>query len=92
MGLRDALSAGESVDTSGPQWSKLRDILAEFSKQRAALGFSPGETATFVFSFKQALFQKFRQEYGNEPGAVADLTWTARKYSIHSDCTRSRCT
>jgi len=78
MALRDALSSsGDSLDTRGPGWSKLRDILAEFSKQRATLGFSPEETATFVFSFKQALFQKLRDDYGNEPGALAELTWTA---------------
>jgi rsbT co-antagonist protein RsbR len=77
MGLRDAMSASESVDTSRPEWAKLRDVLAGFSKQRAALGFTPSETAIFVLSFKQALFQKIRQEYGTDPAAFAEMTWTA---------------
>jgi rsbT co-antagonist protein RsbR len=77
MGLRDAMSASESVDTSRPEWTKLRDVLAGFSKQRAALGFTPSETAIFVLSFKQALFQKIRQEYGTDPAAFAEMTWTA---------------
>jgi rsbT co-antagonist protein RsbR len=77
MSLRDALSASESSDTSRPEWSRLREVLAEFSKQRAALGFTPSETALFVLSFKQALFGRLRQEYGNDPTALAELTWTA---------------
>ncbi|MGA3185600.1 MAG: STAS domain-containing protein [Bryobacteraceae bacterium] len=77
MGLRDALSASDSVDTGQPAWSRLREILAEFSKQRAALGFTPSETAIFVLSFKQALFGRLRQEYANDPHAFAELTWQA---------------
>jgi rsbT co-antagonist protein RsbR len=77
MGLREAMSASDSVNTTQPAWARLREILAEFSKQRAALGFSPAETATFVFSFKQALFQKLRQEYGSDPAKFAELTWAA---------------
>jgi len=77
MGLREAMSVSDSVDTTQPAWARLREILAEFSKQRAALGFSPAETATFVFSFKQALFGKLRQEYGGDPAKFAELTWAA---------------
>jgi rsbT co-antagonist protein RsbR len=77
MGLRDAISASDSADTGRPEWSKLREILSEFSKQRAALGFTPSETATFVFSLKQALFGKLREEYGNDPIAFAETVWTA---------------
>ncbi len=77
MGLRDAMSSSDSTDTTRPGWAKLREILAEFSKQRAALGFTPTETATFVFSFKQALFGKLRQDYGNDPAAFFELSWTA---------------
>jgi rsbT co-antagonist protein RsbR len=77
MGLRDAMSTSDSADTTQKGWAKLREILAEFSKQRAALGFTPTETATFVFSFKQALFGKLRQDYGNDPNAFFELCWTA---------------
>jgi rsbT co-antagonist protein RsbR len=77
MGLRDALSATDSSNTAGAEWAKLRGILTEVSKQRASLGFSPTETATFVFSFKQAFFGKLRQDYGNEPGRFAEMAWQA---------------
>jgi rsbT co-antagonist protein RsbR len=77
MGLRETLSATDSSDTSGPGWSKLREILTEVSKQRASQGFSPTETAIFVFSFKQALFDRLRQEYANDPTKFAELAWQA---------------
>jgi rsbT co-antagonist protein RsbR len=77
MGLREALSSSDSPDTTKPQWLKLRDLLAENSKQRAALGFSPSETATFVFSFKNALFTQLRQEYGSDTAKFAETAWLA---------------
>jgi rsbT co-antagonist protein RsbR len=77
MGLREALSTTHSSNTAGIEWAKLREVLTEVSKQRASLGFSPTETATFVFSFKEALFNKLRQEYTNDPGKFAELTWQA---------------
>ena len=77
MGLRETLSTTDSSDTSGPGWSKLREILTEVSKQRASQGFSPTETAIFVFSFKQALFDRLRQEYANDPTKFAELAWQA---------------
>ncbi len=79
MGLREALSTTDSSDTSGPAFAKLREVLTEVSKQRASQGFSPSETALFVFSFKQALFAKLRQEYGNDPAKFAESAWDATK-------------
>jgi rsbT co-antagonist protein RsbR len=79
MGLRDALSATDSSDTSGPAFAKLREVLTEVSKQRASLGFSPSETALFVLSFKEALFGRLRQENANDPGAFAEKAWDATK-------------
>jgi rsbT co-antagonist protein RsbR len=77
MGLREALSSGESTDINAPEWSRLKDILAEFSKQRAAQGFTPTETAMFVLSFKEALYRRLRQEAGESAQELADLTWLA---------------
>src|SRR5262245_61114884 len=37
----------------GPAWDRLHDMLASLSVSRARLGFSPSETATFVFSLKE---------------------------------------
>src|SRR5262245_53389655 len=41
---------GAANDVSGPIWAPMRDLLTELSRSRARQGFSPSETATFVFS------------------------------------------
>ena len=40
-------------------------------------GFSPSETATFVFSHKQPLFSRIRRELGKDADALAEETWRA---------------
>jgi len=75
--FRDALSGGDSSDTTRPEWNNLRKELEDLSKQRAAQGFSSTETALFVLSFKQALFDRLRQEYSNDPAALVETAWAA---------------
>jgi rsbT co-antagonist protein RsbR len=43
-------------------WKSVKDMLSEVSRSRVAQGFSPSETATFVFSLKQPLFDMLRRE------------------------------
>jgi rsbT co-antagonist protein RsbR len=47
----------------GVHWDDVRASLADLSKNRAHAGFSPSETATFVFSLKAPLFAALRQTY-----------------------------
>lgn len=74
--LTNALSRSVSMDITTSYWSDMRDLLSEFSRQRAIQGFSPSETATFVFSFKQPLFTLLRAEY-SDVQALSDELWTA---------------
>jgi rsbT co-antagonist protein RsbR len=67
------------VDPDDATWDAARDVLAEISHERARLGFSPSETATFVFSLKQPLFARLRREVGNDAQALADEIWKATK-------------
>jgi rsbT co-antagonist protein RsbR len=59
----------------GPHWAAARDFLATVSRSRAQQGFSPSETATFVFSLKQPLFARLRAELGANAQALADEVW-----------------
>jgi rsbT co-antagonist protein RsbR len=52
-------------------------MLGDLSRSRAAQGLSPVETATFVFSLKQPLFDVLRQEYDGQAAALTDELWTA---------------
>lgn len=49
-----------SVDSS--QWDRVRELLTSISRSRAIQGFSPAETALFVFSLKQPLFTRLDQD------------------------------
>jgi rsbT co-antagonist protein RsbR len=59
-----------SVDA--PAWQPVRDLLGGISRSRAARGFTPSETATFVFSLKQPLFEVLRQEYDGQAAALVE--------------------
>ena len=69
--------AGGGADILGPAWDPMRDLLEEISSSRALQGFSPGQTATFVFSIKSPVFGILRREFAKDAQALADESWTA---------------
>ena len=79
---RDFLEATvQALQTSGSDvrsegWSKVLDILSEVSATRAQQGFSPVDTAMFVFSLKQPLFVRLRKEI-RDGDALANVSWEA---------------
>jgi rsbT co-antagonist protein RsbR len=73
--LTRALEQGAVTDINTPAYASVRDMLERLSRSRSLLGFSPTETATFVFSLKQPLFERLRREYAKEPQVVADELW-----------------
>jgi rsbT co-antagonist protein RsbR len=73
-GLRRAVSSG-GLDIHSAAWQDVRDQLSDLSVTRAQKGFSPLETATFVFSLKQPLFARLQEELASDPKALADETW-----------------
>jgi len=79
---RDFLSAfveglqGDGVaEATSPAFDRLRDIVGQISMARARQGFTPGETATFVFSLKEPLFDLIRSS-SSDPQRVARDLWT----------------
>ncbi|WP_242340593.1 MULTISPECIES: STAS domain-containing protein [Anaeromyxobacter] len=74
--FREATTKG-GVDMTRPEYGPLRELLANVSASRGAQGFSPSETAKFVFSFKRPLFMRLREELMRDPVALADETWAA---------------
>src|ERR1700727_1397964 len=73
--LRDGLAKG-GTEASNPAYAPAKELLAEVSPRRAIQGFSPSETATFVFSLKQPLFNTLTRTNSLSPAQVADLTWS----------------
>jgi rsbT co-antagonist protein RsbR len=75
--LRQGASTGDLARIDGASWAPAREMLARVSASRAAQGFSPSETATFVFSLKQPLFGRLRQELAHDADRLADELWRA---------------
>jgi len=74
--LRKVLQNGSAdQDITAPAWEETRALLGDISQSRARQGFSPSETATFVFSLKQPLFERMRIELERDPAALADAVW-----------------
>jgi rsbT co-antagonist protein RsbR len=69
--LIKATEAGASYDIDGPTWADVRALLAEISSSRARQGYSPSETATFVFALKEPLFAFLREELVHDGAALA---------------------
>jgi rsbT co-antagonist protein RsbR len=69
----EALATGD--DISSPRWKPVKDNLAEVSRTRAVQGFSPVETAMYVFSLKQPLFDLAQQRAGQDGKRLAEILW-----------------
>ncbi|HKS23949.1 MAG TPA: STAS domain-containing protein [Thermoanaerobaculia bacterium] len=69
----DALQSGTMG--KGREWDEVRNVLTQLSRTRSAKGFSPTETATFVFSLKQPIFTKLRDENASDPKSLAEDSW-----------------
>jgi rsbT co-antagonist protein RsbR len=74
--LKTAAQGGSVDDIHAAQWKDVREFLARLSRSRGLQGFSPSETASFVFSLKKPLFSRIRREHANDLQALADDTWT----------------
>jgi rsbT co-antagonist protein RsbR len=73
--LGEAMQNGDAGDLNGPGWRAVRDVLADVSRSRARQGWSPSETANFVFSLKQPLFERLRAQLRDDPERLAAETW-----------------
>jgi rsbT co-antagonist protein RsbR len=75
--LRQAAEGDNLTDIMTPQWSEVREILTDLSRSRVQQGFAPLETATFIFSLKQLLFTRLRQELEQDADTLANEYWAA---------------
>jgi len=55
------IQVDESAQLSGAAWDETKELLQEISATRAHQGFTPSETANFVFSLKQPLYNTIRK-------------------------------
>ncbi|WP_208821717.1 STAS domain-containing protein [Tolypothrix sp. PCC 7910] len=74
--FRIAVGQGKLTNIQAADWQDVREILTSISRSRSQQGFTPSETATFVFSFKQPLFNRMRQQL-KDPIELGEEIWLA---------------
>jgi rsbT co-antagonist protein RsbR len=70
--FRRAIADG---DSGGSAWQTLKEFLGSVSRSRARQGFTPTETATFVFSLKEPLFERLQRELERAPDELVPAMW-----------------
>lgn len=73
--FRQVISSAPVNDIAAPAWDPVRGLIAEIARSRARQGFTPSETATFIFSLKQPLFRALSRDRGADAGSVAVDIW-----------------
>ena len=69
-----AATNAESENTEAPAWKPVKELLSSLSRNRALQGFTPSETAVFVFSLKEPIFNLLRREL-KDPEKLAGGVW-----------------
>lgn len=70
------VAAGEGLDDlHQAHWTPIKAMLDRLSRNQSRQGFSPSETATFVFSLKEPLFARIQAQCANP----VEVVWSASK-------------
>lgn len=72
-----AIQGGGLLDIREPPWEKTLRLLDNITKSRTRLGFTPTETARFIFSIKQPLFTLIQKEFGSDVKILGAELWAA---------------
>jgi rsbT co-antagonist protein RsbR len=64
------------VATDDTNMGPVKESLSEISRSRTKQGFSSSETASFIFSLKQPLFDRLRKELSKDPVALVNSIWS----------------
>jgi rsbT co-antagonist protein RsbR len=70
-----AIQNGNLEDTKADSFADLRQLLTDMSRSRAVQGFTPSETAMFVFSFKKPVISRLQAEV-KDAKVLSDESWT----------------
>jgi rsbT co-antagonist protein RsbR len=79
-GIADVPAGVKLDDFHGSGWQGLKDLLASLSASRAIQGFTPSETALFIFSLKPPLFSLIRRQWGNNADELFTEISTANDF------------
>jgi rsbT co-antagonist protein RsbR len=71
------LESGQTLSLQSAEWSDLRHLLSDFSRERALQGYSASETASFIFLLKKPLFARIGQELSQNSDSLYQVIGTA---------------
>ena len=75
--MQQATSSGQLENIQAPEWAATRELLNEISRARALAGATPTQTAMFILSLKEPLFEQLRAEIGKDADKLAEQMWAA---------------
>jgi rsbT co-antagonist protein RsbR len=70
--LSEAVQSGNLTDILLPEYKPVLETLEGLSRTRGLQGFTPSETASFVFSLKQPLFSALRKSAEKDPAELVE--------------------
>lgn len=73
--LHIAAQHGNFSDIQTPEWENMRMLLAEVSRSRVQMGFTPSEIASFILCFKKPLFDRLCRELTQNRDALVEQLW-----------------
>ena len=76
--LVEGLASGSDA-ADDEAFAPLRDSLSDISRSRAIQGFTPTDTANFVFALKEPIFEALNTALAENPAGIAAGTWSASR-------------
>jgi rsbT co-antagonist protein RsbR len=76
--LLEALESG-GTKLGDDAFAPLRDTLSDISRSRAVQGFTPTDTANFVFALKEPIFDAVNAAFPDDPASLVAGTWSASR-------------
>lgn len=75
--LANTIQQTNTTNIEDAGWADIRQLLAEISQSRVRQGYSPIETASFVFSLKEPIFEHLRKALAENPLQATEEIATA---------------
>ncbi len=73
--LRTSTHGGHLTDVTTERFSALREVLGDISRSRALQSYTPSETASFVLSLKEPIFERLGKSI-SDPAILRSEVWT----------------
>jgi rsbT co-antagonist protein RsbR len=74
-----AMKSGNHDDIQDAEWTASRELVGDYSRSRAVQGFTPAETAIFIFSMKEPVFALLREHSNGDARQLAEQSWAVTK-------------